>query len=52
MKTLSSYVLLDSDLLLDVDTKRQKEYVIKFRDLEPEEKPRKSFLRSVRELSR
>lgn len=39
-----AYTLKDSDLLLDIDTPRQMQYVIKVRDMEPEDKPREKML--------
>jgi DNA repair protein RadC len=40
-----AYQFVDSDLLLDVDSKQQQQYVIKIRDLEPEDKPREKLLK-------
>ncbi len=39
------YTLVDTDLLLDIDTQRQQKYVIKVRDLETDEKPREKLLK-------
>lgn len=44
MNTLSrSYILKDTDILLDIDTKRQRDYVIKVRDMEQADKPREKL---------
>jgi len=40
-----AYSFRESDLLLDIDTKRQAQYVIKVRDLPSEDKPRERLLR-------
>ncbi len=39
-----SYVLTDTDLLMDVDNKRQAGYVIKVRDMEESDKPREKLI--------
>lgn len=44
-RSYSAYTLKDTDLLLDVDTPKQAQYVIKVRDLEPEDKPREKLLK-------
>lgn len=40
----TAYRFIDTDLLLDVDTPRQAQYVIKVRDMEAEDKPREKLL--------
>lgn len=41
-----AYAFKEGDLLLDVDSGRQAEYVIRVRDMPPEEKPREKMLKA------